>query len=428
MEITAIAILIISFLFIMFFRVPIVFALSISSLLTIIYLDLPLAVIAQSMIKSIYTFSLLAIPFCILAGEIMREGTITKKLINLSNEFIGHIRGGLALVNVSACMFFGGMTGSSIADASCIGATVIPMMQEKGYDSDYAATVTAIASTQGILVPPSHNAIMYAIVAGGGISISKMLLAGIIPGILVGIGTAILAYIIAIKRGYPVEPKSNLHKRLIAVKEAILPMFAILIIFGGIFLGIYTIIESNAMIVVYVFCLSCFLYKELSLKSIKLILIRSINTLSSVIILISFSGPFGWLLAYLKVPYLMTTAILTFSSNQYVVLLLITFILLLLGCIIDTTPTLIICTPIMLPIVMQFGIDPIQFGVIMLMTICIALVHPPLGCSLFIASSIAKVSVEKVTITAIPFYVMMILVLLLVITVPEITMFLPNRL
>ncbi|MDR3563302.1 MAG: TRAP transporter large permease [Negativicutes bacterium] len=427
METTAIAILITSFLLLMAARLPIVFALSLSSLLTTLYLGLPLAVIAQAMIKSIYTFSLLAIPFCILAGEIMREGTITKKLISLSNAFIGHLRGGLALVNVSACMFFGGMTGSSVADASCIGATVIPMMKEKGYDADYAATVTAIASTQGILVPPSHNAVMYAIVAGG-VSIAKMLVAGIIPGFFVGLGTACLAYMLAVKRKYPVEAKAGRQERVRAVKAAILPLFAIMIVFGGIFCGIYTIIESNAMMVVYVFCLAGFLYRELSLKSIRLILTRSINTLAGVIVLISFSGPFGWLLAYLKVPAILTAAILDFSSNEVVVMLLMTFILLLLGCIIDTTPTLIICTPIMLPIVTRFGIDPIQFGVIMLLTICIALVHPPLGCSLFIASAIAKVPVEKVTMTAIPFYIMMILVLLLVTLVPEVTMFLPNKL
>ena len=249
METTAIAILITSFLLLMAARLPIVFALSLSSLLTTLYLGLPLAVIAQAMIKSIYTFSLLAIPFCILAGEIMREGTITKKLISLSNAFIGHLRGGLALVNVSACMFFGGMTGSSVADASCIGATVIPMMKEKGYDADYAATVTAIASTQGILVPPSHNAVMYAIVAGG-VSIAKMLVAGIIPGFFVGLGTACLAYMLAVKRKYPVEAKAGRQERVRAVKAAILPLFAIMIVFGGIFCGIYTIIESNAMMVV----------------------------------------------------------------------------------------------------------------------------------------------------------------------------------
>ncbi len=424
MEEIAIWLLLGSFIVFMLARMPIVFALGTSSLLTALYLDLPLAILAQTMVKGIWNFSFLAIPFCVLAGEIMCEGTIIRKLVTLSNSFIGHVRGGIAIVDVTGCMLFGGMSGSSVADASCVGSVSIPMMKERGYDADYAAVVTAFASTQGILIPPSHNAVMYAIIAG--ISISDMLIAGIIPGIMVAIGTAILAYGIAMRRNYVVIPKVSWHERFMAMKKAILPLFTIVIVFGGIGLGMYTVTESNAIIAIYAFCLSLLVYRELSLRSITTILYRSVCTLSNVIILISFSAPFGWLLAYLKVPSIVTHGILSFSNNEYIVMLLINFILLVLGFMIDTTPTLIICTPIMLPIVMQFGVDPIQFGMMMMMTMCIALVHPPLGISLYVSCAIAKVPVENVIRTSIPFYVMMIVILLLIIFIPSVTLLLPN--
>ncbi|MDV3429580.1 MAG: TRAP transporter large permease [Bacillota bacterium] len=421
----AIAILLISFFILLFLRVPISYCLGISAVLTAMYINIPLALLAQAMVRGINSFSLLAIPFFILAGEIMSEGGISRRLIAFSNAIVGRIRGGLAMVNVLASMFFGGISGSSVADTSSIGSIMIPMMKEKGYDTDYSVAVTITGSTQGILIPPSHNMIIYSLVAGG-VSVGKLFLAGVVPGISLGIALMIAAYIIAVKRKYPRGRKMTFKEGLIATRDSFFGLFTFVIVVVGVVSGLYTATEAAAVAAVYAFIVTFFIYREIPLSKMGVILIKSLKTLSIVMALIATSNAFGFMLAFLKIPALATNALLSISSNKIVILLVINVLLLFLGCIMDMAPLILITTPILLPVAMKIGVDPVHFGIIMMLNLSVGLLTPPVGSTLFVGCALGDIPIEKLSKAMIPFYITMVIVLMIITYIPQIVMFMPN--
>ena len=414
-----------SFILLLLLRVPIALTLAISSLLTGLYMDIDLAAIVQRMVGGVNSLSLIAIPFFILAGEIMNEGGISRRLINLANVLIGRIRGGLALVNVITSTFFGGISGSALADVSSLGSVLIPMMKKSGYDADYAVSVTVSSAAQGVIIPPSHNMIIYS-TAAGGVSVGALFMGGIIPGLLLGLAILTLTYIIAAKKNYPKgEPvkKEEIPK---IIREGLLGLFTAVIIMGGIISGIFTATESAAIGALYAFIISFFVYRDVPLKRFSTILYRTFRTLSMVMFLIAASSGFGWLLALLKVPAMATNAILSISPNDIITLLLINIILLLLGMVMDMAPLILITTPILLPIVVSIGMDPVHFGVMLVLNLAIGLITPPVGSVLFVGAAIGRLSIEKVAKAMLPFYAVMIIVLLLVTFVPSLVMYLPS--
>ncbi|MCL6515492.1 TRAP transporter large permease [Alicyclobacillus sp.] len=408
-------------------RVPVALALVISSFLTGWYLGVPLEVVGQRMLSGINSWSLLAIPLFILAGEIMGEGGLSQRIIDFSNLLVGRLRGGLALVNVVACMFFGGITGSAVADASSIGSIMIPMMRKKGYDKDYAVGVTITGSIQGLIVPPSHNVILYALAAGG-VSINALFAAGIVPGILLCLALMTLSYVMAVRRGYPKEelPAAREWPRIIV--QGILSLTVALIIIGGILLGVFTANESAAIAVVYAFLLVFLGFRSASLRQMHQVLVATFYRLSAVLFLICASAAFSWFLSYLQIPDQVMRALTSISNNRYVVLLLVNLILLLLGLMMDMAPLILIATPILLPVVTHFGMDPVQFGIVMMLNLGIGLLHPPVGSVLFVGCTIGEISVERMTVAMIPFLLLLFAVLMVITYIPSVTLALPHLL
>lgn len=424
----AIAILFTSFVVLLIIRMPISFTLAISSVLTAIYLRIPLATLFQRMVNGVQSFSLMAIPFFILAGEIMGQGGISSRLIKLANACVGWMRGGLAQVNILASMFFGGISGSAVADTSSIGAILIPMMNDSGYDNDFSVAVTVTSSCQGVMIPPSHNMILFAMAAGGGVSIGQLFMGGLVPGILLGIALMVITAIIARKRNYP-KGKHYTPKEFFKIfKDAFLGLMTCLIIVGGVIFGWFTATESAAVAVVYAFIITFFVYREIPLRQFGNILRKSLRTIAMVMALISTASMFGWLLAYLKIPAKATSLLLGISSNRIVLLLLINLMCLVLGCIMDMGPLILILTPILLPIAQQLGMSSVQFGAMLILNLAIGLCTPPVGAALFAGCSIGKLKIEDATKACLPFYLMMILVLLLVTFIPEVSMLIPRLL
>lgn len=417
-----------SFALLLILRVPITFALAASSIFTAIYLKIPLMAIIQQMVQGVNSFSLLAIPFFIISGEIMGEGGISQRLINFANLIVGRFRGGLALVNVLASMFFGGISGSAVADVSSIGAILIPMMKKEGYDSDYSVAVTVTGACQGILIPPSHNMIIYSLAAGG-VSVGRLFLGGFIPGITLGIVLMTLSYIIAVRRNYPTGRTYSFREAISITKDALLGIFTAVIILGGVISGIFTATESAAIACVYAFIITFFVYREIPISRMSKILYSSLRTLAMVMSLIASAKAFGWLLAYLKIPALVTASLLNITSNPILLLLLINGLLLLLGCIMDMAPLILITTPILYPIVVNsLGMDPVQFGIMMMLNLAIGLCTPPVGSALFVGCAIGKIPIERATMAMLPFYLGMIVVLMFVTFIPAMSMFIPNLL
>lgn len=431
----AIVILFCSFLFFMILRVPIAFTLILSSIATAVYMGLPVAVLAQQMKTGIQSMSLLTIPLFIIAGEIMSEGGISRRLVALANALFGRLRGGLAMVDVVSCMFFGGITGSCVADVSAIGSIMIPMMKKKGYDDDYAVGITISAAVQGVLVPPSHNMILYSIAAGtiaGGASVGALFLAGIVPGVVLGIALMISAYIIALIRKYPKGEKLSLRAVLVALKGSILGLLTVIIILAGILSGIFTAAESSAVAVVYAFIVTFFVYREVSISRLKKVLYKSTTTLAMVMTLIATASAFGYILATLQVPQRITSILLAVSQNKFVVLLMVNLLLLFLGCIMDMAPLILICTPILLPALAGypgwagFGVTPVHFGVILMLNLGIGLLTPPVGSALYVGCAIGEVKIEKILRGMIPFYATMFIVLMLITYIPDIATIVPR--
>ena len=423
---TAVYILLGSFLFMLFIRIPIAFSLGISTMLTALYLDLSPMVVVQQMVSGINTFSLMAIPFFIIAGEIMGQGGISDRLIKFSNVIIGWMRGGLAMVNILASMFFGGISGSSVADVSSIGSIMIPMMEQKGYDKDYSINVTITSSVQGIIIPPSHNMILYSLAAGGGISVAKLFLGGIVPGVLLGIALMFLSYFIAVRRGYPREETVSFKEALRITRDSLLGLLTAVIIIGGVTTGIFTATESAAIAAVYAFIITFFVYRDIPITKFVDILRNSLSTLAMVVAIIATSSAFAWMMSYLQVPKMITNSLLGISENPIIIMLLVNLILLFLGTIMDMAPLILIATPILLPVVKSIGMDPITFGVVMMLNLGVGLLTPPVGSTLFVGCSIGNAPIEKIAKSLMPFYLILVAMVLLLTFVPQLTLWLPN--
>lgn len=417
-----------SFAVLLVLKVPITFTLAVSSIFTAMYLKIPLMVILQQMVQGVNSFSLLAIPFFIIAGEIMGEGGISRRLIEFSNLIVGRVRGGLAQVNVLASMFFGGISGSAVADVSSIGTILIPMMKKQGYKSDFSVAVTVTSACQGIIIPPSHNMIIYSLAAGG-VSVGRLFLGGFIPGVSLGIALMIVCYILAVKQNHPRGGSYTWKEAVRVTKEAVLGLITAVIIMGGVISGVFTATESAAVACIYAFFITFFVYREIPLSRMNKILYSSLKTLAMVMSLIAAAKAFGWLLAYLRIPALATSALLSISDNPVILLLLINLLLLGLGCIMDMAPLILITTPILFPVVVRtLGMDPVQFGIMMMLNLGIGLCTPPVGSALFVGCAVGKISIEKASRAMIPFYLAMVVTLLLITFVPQIVMFVPNLL
>lgn len=418
-------ILLFSFILFICIRLPIVFALIASSLITAIYINLPPLVIWQRMVQGVQSFSLLAIPFFILAGEIMLEGGIAKRLVAFADVLVGRIRGGLAEVNIVACAFFGAVSGSTTASISSIGATMIPMMEKQGYNKVFATNVNICGSTQAMIIPPSHNMIIYAMAAGG-VSAGKLFLGGLVAGIILMLSFMIITYIICVKQNYPKGKSYNLKEALSASKDSILGMLTIVIILVGVVSGFFTATESAAIACLYAFFITFFVYKEIPLSAIWRILSRTGKTLAMVMTIIAAANGFGYMLSYLRIPAAITSGLLNITSDPIMLLLLINIMLLVLGCIMDVAPLIVIVTPILMPIISSIGVDPVHFGIIMLLNLAIGNCTPPVGLALFTGCAVGRVPIEKVMKGIMPFYMAMVIALLIVTYFPGTIMWLPD--
>lgn len=421
----AVTILLGLFLLLLLLKVPVSFALAISTFATAAYLNIPAMVVTQQMVKSANSFSLVAIPFFIVMGEIMGAGGISDKIVDFADVLVGRFRGGLAKVNVLDSMFFGGISGSAVADVSSLGAVVIPMMERQGYPRTFSVSITIASSVQGILIPPSHNMIIYA-VAAGGLSVSNMFLAGVIPGMFLGSMLFILVHFMSIKYDFPKGKIYSFKEGFLIIKDSVLALVTILIIMVGVAFGLFTATESAAIAAVYAFFLVFFVYKEIPLRSMTTILGDSIRTLAIVFALIATSGGFGWMMTYLRVPNMITNALIGITDNRIVIMLIVNVILLFLGMIMDMAPLILIMTPILLPVVTRVGIDPIQFGIIMMLNLGIGLLSPPVGSVLFVGCSIGGTTIEDQTKSMVPFYITMVVTLIALTYIPGITLWLPS--
>jgi tripartite ATP-independent transporter DctM subunit len=380
------------------------------------------------MVQGVRSFSLLAIPFFIIAGEMMGQGGISRRLILFSNLLVGRVRGGLAQVNCMASMFFGGISGSAVADVSSIGTILIPMMKEKGYDDDFSVGITVTSACQGVIIPPSHNMIIYSLAAGG-VSVGRLFLGGFVPGVLLGLGLMLVSYIFAVKRGYPKERRYTWKEALKISRDAILGLLTAVIIMGGVISGVFTATESAAIAVVYAFFITFFVYREIPLRAMKGILYSALKTLAMVMALIAAASAFGWLMAYLRIPALATEALLTVSHNKIVLLLLINLLLLVLGTIMDMAPLILITTPILYPVAIgALGMSPVHFGIMLIHNLAIGLTTPPVGSALFVGCAIGRIRIEQVFKTMLPMWLVMVAVLMLITFVPAVTMTVPNLL
>lgn len=414
-----------SFLLMIILRFPIAYAVGISSVLCFITMGQNISTVCTKMVGGVWSFSLMAVPFFITMGVLMGTGGISERLIALANSLVGWMRGGLAMVNIVASYFFGGISGSAAADTASLGSILIPMMVDQGYDADFSTAVTITSSCEGLLVPPSHNMVIYATTAGG-ISVGALFLAGYLPGAILAISLMVGSYIISLKRGYPKGERFSIRSFLHELKRSIWALAAVLIVVVGVVGGVFTATESAAIAVIYSLIVSVFIYKGLDWKGVWESLTGCLNTLSIVLILISASSAFGYCLTTLHVPDLAAQFITGISTNPIVIALLLNLILLILGCIMDMAPIILIATPILLPVATSIGISPIQFGIIIVLNCGIGLLTPPVGSVLFIGSAVAKLPMEKVVKATLPFYLCMIIALLLITFIPQISLFLPG--
>lgn len=406
--------------------VPVAFCLGIASVATVAFMGLPPVVVFQQMNSGMNAFAMMAIPFFIYAGDLMIRGGIAERLIQMAASLVGHLRGGLGQVNVVTCTLFGGISGSAVADASAVGGLMIPQMKKRGYDADYAVNVTANAAIIALLIPPSHNMIIYSLSAGGNLSIADLFTAGVVPGLLLCAALMVAAWAVAVKRGYPREPFPGFATVGRYVVLALPGILLIGIIFGGVRSGIFTATESSCVAVVYAILITIFVYRQLTWTAFVEATLGAVRTTAMVLLVIGTAGAFGWLMAFLEVPQATIAAMKAVSDNPITILLMINLILLVLGTFMDMAPMIIICTPIFLPVVKAFGVDPVHFGVILILNAGIGLNTPPVGSVQFVACAIGRISIGESMRTIWPFYGASIAVLLLVTYVPGLSLWLPR--
>ena len=406
--------------------VPVAYALGLAALVAALWIDMPLEAVILKVSDGTDDFALLAIPFFVLAGAIMAEGGMATRLINLARVFVGAIRGGLALVNILASSLFGCISGSSVADTASIGSVMIPQMVKAGYPRVFATNVTICGSVQALLIPPSHNAVIYSIAAGGTVSVAHLFLAGIFPGLLFALCLICLVLWTARKKNLPKGEPIALREVPRIVLDALWGLVTVVIIMGGILSGVFTPTESAAVACVYAFLVTFLVYRDYQWRELPHLVHRVVKTVAMVMMLIGFSVAFGYMMAILQIPATVTQFFLGISQDKYVFLLLVNLLLLALGTFMDVAPMLLICTPIFLPVILKLGIDPVHFGMIMILNLGIGLITPPVGPTLFVGCAIGKVTMEQVSKELWPFYGAMCLALLLVTYIPAISLWLPR--
>ncbi|MEP7069955.1 MAG: TRAP transporter large permease [Usitatibacter sp.] len=405
---------------------PVAYALGLAALAGAAWGDIPYEAVMIKIAEGVNRFTLLAIPFFVLAGAIMAEGGMARRLVGLAFVLVGWIRGGLALVNILASSFFGCISGSSVADTASIGTVMIPQMVKAGYPRVFATNVTICGSVQAILIPPSHNAVIYALAAGGTISIAHLFIAGVFPGLLLGGSLVVLCLVIAKRENYPKGERVPFRQALRIAADALWGLGTMIIILGGILSGVFTATESAAVACVYAFLVTMFVYRDYRWSELPHLVHRTVKTVSMVMILIGFASAFGYMLAIMQLPAKLTAFFLTVSNDKYVVLFLINLLLLMLGALMDLAPLLLICTPILLPVVRALGVDPLHFGMIMMVNLGIGLVTPPVGTTLFVGCAIGKITIEQAMKGIWPFYGAMLVTLAIVTYVPAVSLWLPS--
>ncbi len=427
MEYFEIVVLVVSFIALLGLGVPIAYSIGISGTITLLLSIMPMpafTTFAQRMATALDSFALLAIPFFILAGQLMNQGGIALRLIDFAKVLVNRLPGGLAFTNIVANMLFGAISGSAAASASAIGSFMTPKMVEEGYDRNFSAAVNITSATTGLVIPPSNILIVYSL-ASGGVSIAALFLAGYIPGILTGLVLMLVAAAYAYRKNYPVGEKVGLRQGFIKFLDAIPSLFLLVVVIGGIIAGYFTATEASAIAVVYTLILS-FIYKQIKIKHLPDILLRTVGITSIVLFLVGTSMGLSWVMSYANIPQTVSEGLLSISSNLIVLMIIINLILLFVGIFMDMTPAVLIFTPIFLPVVVNMGVDPIHFGIIMVLNLSIGLCTPPVGSVLFIGCSVAKIGIEKVIRPLMPMFIAMIFVLLLVTYIPEISTWLPG--
>ena len=419
-------ILIGSFTLVCLLGMPVAYALGLAAILAALWIGIPLEAVMLKVSGGMSGFSLLAIPFFILCGAIMAAGGMAERLVNLAKVFVGFIRGGMALVNILASTMFGCISGSSVADTAAVGSVMIPQMIKNGYPRLFAVNVTISGSLQPLLVPPSHNMIIYSIAAGGTVSVAHLFMAGIIPALLLGLSLIILVLIIAYRNDYPKGEVVPLGQALKIALDAVWGMVTIAIILGGILSGVFTPTEAGAVAVVYAFFVTMFVYRDVNWSELPKLIARVVRTVGMVMIMIGFSIAFGYMMALMQIPAKATEFFVAISSDKYTFLLYVNILLLLLGTFMDLAPMLLICTPILLPVIVRFGIDPVHFGMIMLLNLGIGLVTPPVGPTMVVGCAIGRVTMEQISKQLWPFYIVMFIILMLVTYLPIISLWLPS--
>lgn len=422
----AIAILFLVFAALLMVGVPVAFALAAAALATLLYLDLPSIVLVQQVSAGIGSASLIAIPLFIFAGEIMMRGGISERLIALASSLVGRMRGGLGQVSILSSLFFGGVSGSAIADVSAVGGTMIPQMVKRGYDRDFAVNVSITAALVALLVPPSHNLILFTAAAGGGLSIADLFAAGIMPALLMTVALMFAGYLVARQRGYGVEIFPGWRTVLLRLVSALPGLGLVALIFVGIRMGIFTAVESAAIAVVYALLVTIVLYRQLRVREFMETIVHAARSTGVILFVIATASVFGWLLAYLQVPSAAVEFLQSFAHSKLMVLLMIILVLLLLGTFMDLAPLILICTPIFLPVARAYGIDPIHFGLVLVLAGGLGLVTPPVGSVLFIGTAIGKITVVESMRTIWPFWIAGFIVLLIVALFPGLSLWLPG--
>lgn len=433
MDTAALATLILigGFFLLMMLRVPITFSLLLATIGSALVSGTKLSVLVNQMVQGANNFSLLAIPFFILMGEIMAEGGLSEKIVDLANLAVGRLRGGLAYVNVLDSMFFGGISGSAVADVSSLGSIVIPMMKKQGYKAEFAVGLTVSTACQGVLIPPSHNMVIYALAAGGGVTVGNMLIAGLFPGMALGAGLMLLCFFLASHYAFPKGENVNYKgKRIKIMLNAVAPMLIFVIIMGGVAAGIFTATESSAIACVYTFIITYFVFRTAKLRDFGNVLRRSLKTLAIVMTLIATAKAFAYMMTALRIPDMITQALLTVTHSKILLLLLINLLLLVLGAFMDMAPLIMIMTPILLPVVTNpsIGMHPVHFGVMLIFNLAVGLCTPPVGSALYVGCAVGKTSLESTSKAMLPMYATMVTALLLVTFVPAISLWLPGLL
>lgn len=420
-ETIAIIILVGVFFALLISRVSVAVSMGLAAAATYLYLDLPLELVVQYTVGGVSNFTFMAVPFFILSGELINQGGIGDRLVAFADEVIGWVHGGSAMVNVLASMFFGGISGSAPADIAALGPVEAKLMEAQGFSHEFSYSLTCATAVQGMLIPPSHNLVIYAVTAG--VSVGALFTAGLPAGICLGAILGIYSYIYARRKGYASNKKFSLKRLIKTGISAFGGMMTIVIIFVGVSFGIMTATESAAIAVLWAFICAFFLYRDVPLRKYYAIATASIKTLSTIMILLAIANAFGWILAYLRIPKLIADAVLSLTSNKWIILILINFVILFLGCFMSISSILLILTPIVVPILNAVGYSLVQFGIVMILNLGIGLLTPPVGAALYVGSAVSGIKIGTLTKNMLPFYALMLVTLLLLMFFPQLTTF-----